>query len=107
MIISEIILSITMSIFLLTGTAIGVYLVVTEVKENKEIKIANEYRDAFYKATSKQLLIEIVFDPGEYQVLEGRSGQKYCIYLPDTNYQVGDLISVKFSPGHIFYKTSK
>ena len=105
--IANIILHISLSIFLLSLVGIGIYITVTEVKENMIISKDAEYAQAFYSAKSRQMLIEIVYRPGEYQIFDGVTGKHYDVYLPNTDYKVEDFIIMKFAPGVIFYKIQK
>lgn len=107
MTIPEIILAITSSIFLLTTSSLGIYIIIDEIKMDKEINKLNEWTTKFYNTKKRQMMVEIVFEEEEYLMLEGTTGNKYEIYLPGTNLKQGDLVTFKFAEGIIFYKIEK
>lgn len=51
------------------------------------------------------MIVEIVFDIGEYQLFDGATGDHYEMYLPDTNLKVEDIVYIEFYPGYIRYYT--
>lgn len=104
---AEIISAISMTIFLLTVSALGSYYLIQEINENKYLKKEADFASKFYSAKSRKMLIKAVIRPEEYQLFDEVNGEKYDIYLPDTNYKVGDSIRIKFAPGIIFYKLEK
>lgn len=100
----DIILSISMSVFLITTAILGIYLIITDLREKQQFKKTVKTYKIPKKSNKRLMIIKTVYQTGEYHFIDKETGIPYEIYLPGTNLKTNDTVLFKFSKGHISYK---